>query len=98
MTKLTLKRIGVMSLAKIYTIMMAVVGLIMGLYIAIMEAVFPITQTGMGEPMGTGLGWINIIIVPIIYALIGFVSGVLGAWLYNLIAKWIGGVELEFKK
>jgi hypothetical protein len=33
--------------------------------------------------------------MPVIYAVMGFVFGVLGAWVYNLIAKWIGGIEVE---
>ena len=31
----------------------------------------------------------------IMYAAMGFVLGALGALLYNLIAKWIGGIEVE---
>lgn len=33
---------------------------------------------------------------PIIYAVAGFVVGILGAALYNLIARWTGGLEFEF--
>ena len=33
--------------------------------------------------------------MPIIYAAMGFVFGVIGAALYNLVARWIGGFEVE---
>ena len=33
--------------------------------------------------------------MPIIYAILGFIFGVIGAALYNLIARWIGGIEVE---
>ena len=32
---------------------------------------------------------------PIIYAAMGFIFGVVGAALYNLVARWIGGFEVE---
>ena len=35
------------------------------------------------------------IFVPVIYAVMGFVSGALGAVIYNLVAKWVGGIEVE---
>jgi hypothetical protein len=35
------------------------------------------------------------IFMPIIYAVMGFIFGVIGAALYNLVARWIGGFEIE---
>jgi hypothetical protein len=35
------------------------------------------------------------IFMPIIYGVMGFIFGVLGAALYNLVARWIGGFEVE---
>jgi len=35
------------------------------------------------------------IMMPIIYGVMGFVFGVIGAAIYNLIASWIGGIEVE---
>jgi hypothetical protein len=32
---------------------------------------------------------------PIFYGVLGFVFGALGAFVYNLIAKWLGGIEVE---
>jgi hypothetical protein len=33
------------------------------------------------------------IFLPIIYAVLGFIGGVIVAFIYNLVAKWTGGVE-----
>ncbi|MDB5765417.1 MAG: hypothetical protein JWQ61_231 [Collimonas fungivorans] len=33
------------------------------------------------------------IALPFIYLVVGFVFTVIGAWVYNLIAKWVGGIE-----
>jgi len=81
-----LKKIGVMSFAVIYAIMMAIFGLILGIGYAIMP----------GSPL-SGLGIYAIILVPIMYAAIGFVGGAISALLYNVLAKWVGGVKLEIK-
>lgn len=34
-----------------------------------------------------------VIFMPIIYAVVGFIGGVIAAFIYNLVAKWTGGVE-----
>jgi len=33
--------------------------------------------------------------MPVIYGVMGFIFGVIGAALYNLVANWIGGIEVE---
>jgi hypothetical protein len=40
---------------------------------------------------GTGFA----LLMPIFYAVMGFVFGVVGAFIYNVLAKWVGGIELE---
>jgi hypothetical protein len=35
------------------------------------------------------------IFIPIIYGVMGFVFGIIMAAIYNLIAGWIGGIEVE---
>jgi hypothetical protein len=35
------------------------------------------------------------IFIPFIYAVVGFVFGTIGALVYNLVASWIGGIEVE---
>lgn len=36
------------------------------------------------------------VFLPVIYAIMGFLTGVIGAWLYNIVTKWVGGMEIEF--
>ena len=35
------------------------------------------------------------ILMPVIYGVMGFILGVIGAAVYNFVARWIGGIELE---
>ena len=44
-------------------------------------------------PKGSGFGIVLAIFFPIIYAVAGFIGGVISAFVYNLVAKWTGGVE-----
>jgi hypothetical protein len=41
-----------------------------------------------------GLGAAFAILIPIIYAILGFVGGVISAAIYNLIARFTGGIEM----
>jgi hypothetical protein len=34
---------------------------------------------------------------PVFYGVIGFIFGALGAFLYNLMAKWLGGIEMQIQ-
>jgi len=36
-----------------------------------------------------------IILVPIFYGISGFLAGIIGAFIYNLISGWIGPIEIE---
>jgi hypothetical protein len=93
-----LKRIGVMSVAKLQAVIMAVAGLLMGLGVAffgMIGAMIPGADVGM---MGMSLGLVSIIAVPVGYAIIGFVSGAIGAVLYNLFAGLVGGITLELSR
>jgi len=49
-------------------------------------------------PLMFGMGVGFMIFLPLLYALMGFVGGALCAWIYNLLARWIGGLEMEFEQ
>jgi hypothetical protein len=36
-----------------------------------------------------------LIFLPIMYGIFGFIAGVIGAFLYNVIAGVVGGIEIE---
>ena len=47
------------------------------------------------ERLGAGLGMGAIVAFPIFYGLIGVVSGLVTAGLYNLVAGMTGGLEID---
>jgi hypothetical protein len=47
----------------------------------------------MFAPTGQKFGLLFIICAPFIYAIVGFIFSIIGAWIYNLVAGIIGGIE-----
>ncbi len=86
-----LKRIGVLSMAKIYGAIGAVIGLVFGLAVTLVGA----AAGGFGVGV---FGVFAVVLLPIIYGIAMFILGAISAFLYNVIAKRVGGVELEFDK
>ncbi len=53
-------------------------------------------QAGAGAPAAmAGIMFGMGLFMPVMYGVMGFVFGILGAALYNVIARWIGGIEVE---
>ena len=92
---MVLKRIGPFSCAKISGLLYGLIGLIVGLIFS-MIALVGATIGGSGSNALFGVG--AVIILPIFYGGLGFVGGALTAWLFNLVASWIGGLEVEFEE
>jgi hypothetical protein len=38
------------------------------------------------------------IFMPIFYAVFGFIFGIISAAIYNLVARWVGGIEVEVEQ
>ena len=85
-----LKRVGVLSVAKILGLLSALMGLFIG-------GVYVLIGLAAGGIFPWPL-WADLIIWPIGYALFGFVFGAIYAALYNLGARWVGGIEMELEE
>lgn len=83
-----LKRIGPLSLGKIFGMVGAIFGVIVGLVLALFSG-------ALGEPFWGDNWFVQVILVTIFYAIVSFVGGVIYAALYNLVAGWVGGVRIE---
>jgi len=95
-----LKRIGPWSCAKVSMVLYAVMGLLVGLMFSFFGLVLGSLGTGSDIPTGAigalfGVG--AIIILPIFYGVLGFITGALTAWVYNLIAQYVGGLEIDLE-
>lgn len=92
--KWAVKRVDVLSVAKVYTVIMAVVGLILSVLITLLGTAAGLIAGSLGPY--AGLGVLSIVFLPITFALYGFIFGALGSILYNLVAGKIGGIKVEF--
>lgn len=88
-----IKRFNVLKLAIFQGALMAAFGLIAGLFVLLFGSMMG-AMGGSGMPgMLGGVG--AVIILPILYGVFGFVAGAIGAFIYNLVANVVGGIEIE---
>jgi len=98
-----IRRVSVFSVAKVMGLMYVALGLVIGglvtcfsvLGIAAVSSLAG--QTSDGDFVGLLFGVGSIIVAPIMYGIIGFIFGAIMAFLYNLIAAWFGGIEIELE-
>jgi len=93
-SKRVVKRIAPLQFGKILAILYGAMGLLalpfffIGMLIA---SQMPAPQRGIFAFIGVGMA----IAMPVFYACMGFIVGVVGAAIYNVIAQWVGGIEVE---
>jgi hypothetical protein len=92
---LRIKKVGVLSLAKICAFLYLIPGLIIGIYLSIEFSRFPPMMTD------TILSWLSnrgaFLTYPLAYGVGGFVFGLLGGLFYNFLSRKIGGIEIEIE-
>jgi hypothetical protein len=92
----TIKSIGVLSVAKISGAVYAVLGLLFAPMFLLIGTISSMAGQHP-NPFGAIGGVAMAVVLPVFYGVIGFVFGALGAFLYNLMAKWMGGIQLELQ-
>ncbi|MDX1438744.1 MAG: hypothetical protein R3284_02470 [Rubricoccaceae bacterium] len=95
---MVLTRIEPMSMAKVYAVLGALYGLLIGLPFACFASMVgsQLSQFGDGGGAAGGIGILALIMYPIFGAIGGFIGGLISAFVYNLVAGWVGGIEMEF--
>jgi hypothetical protein len=95
-----LTRIGPMSLARLAAGLYAAIGLIVGLIFALaaLAGAGLAASAGDASPLvGLMFGVGAIVFLPLMYGVLGAVGALIIAALYNLLAGWLGGVELTLE-
>jgi hypothetical protein len=106
MTKV--EKIGVLSFAKFQAVLTSFLGLIAGilysfggLIIDVLVSIGWVSSASASTPglgFGTVLAFGALIGMPIIFATFGFIIGLIEAFLYNLFARWFGGIDLDIEQ
>lgn len=91
------KSIGVLSAGKMLGCLYALLGLILGAFFSLFSIVGVAAGGQNAGPAALLVGAGAIIIFPIFYGVIGFVGGIIMAALYNVVASFAGGIEIELK-
>ena len=99
-----IKSIGVLSAAKISGLIYGAIGLlivpiflVIGLASSIAAKQAQAAGGNFPAALGPAFAILMAVFAPILYGLMGFVMGAISALLYNLIAGWVGGIELELE-
>ncbi|MEO2090096.1 MAG: hypothetical protein ABGY75_11440, partial [Gemmataceae bacterium] len=98
----TVARLGVLSMGKMMGAMYALFGLLYAMIagVFLLLGIGAATQFGGNTNAAVGLlSWsvCFLVLTPIIWGVGGFIGGVIGAAIYNLIASMIGGIEMELE-
>jgi MFS family permease len=105
MAEMTIRRFGVLSVAKIYGLLMFLFGLIFGVIYGLILIVFGAAISAMGPGRDAAAGGIGTVAMgvgmmiglPLFYGILGFIMGAIGALIYNAVAGIIGGVKFELE-
>jgi uncharacterized protein (DUF2062 family) len=94
-----LKRIAPGSAFKVALVVYALLGLIVGFFVSL------ITLLGLRLPCAPCAAHLHsrygliyraaVIVFPIVYGIIGGVAWAIGTFIYNLVARWVGGLEVD---
>jgi hypothetical protein len=89
-----IKRIGVLKLAIFQGCAMALFGVIIALFFLLFGSMLSgLAGNNAGGVLAGGI--FMLILLPIFYAVFGFIAGAIGAAIYNLVAGMVGGIELD---
>jgi hypothetical protein len=91
MSKRRVKKIGVLQTSIVSAIIFFILSLIMVVPMMLVMGIAGV----FSDNMGFAFGGVFMIFMPIMYAVIGFLVTALWCWMYNVVAKWIGGIEIE---
>lgn len=101
-----MKKINILSFVKFQTIMGGLIGLMLGILYSfgglLIDTLVSLgwvrTPETPGLSVGTLLAFGALIGMPFIFATIGLVTGLVEAILFNLFAKWLSWVDINFEK
>jgi Transmembrane domain of unknown function (DUF3566) len=88
------RSVGVLSVAKIMGLIYVCLG-VLAIPFFLLAAFVGSLAGADRNPFAGAVGIVLAIFAPVIYGVIGFVAGAIGALLYNLFARLVGGVEVE---
>jgi hypothetical protein len=91
-----IRSVGVLSCAKTLGVLYGCLGLFL-IPIALIGGLASMAGQQTNAVIGGAAMLAFGIMAPFLYGGIGFIFGAIGAWIYNLIAKRLGGIEIQLE-
>jgi hypothetical protein len=92
---MVVRSVAPLSVAKVAGVLYALIGLIFGAVVALAALAGAFAGADDAGIVGSIMGVGAIVVLPLFYGCMGFVTTLIGAWLYNLVAGMIGGIRFE---
>ena len=92
-----ISRIGILSFAKLFALSFGLLGFVAGVVYSVGGAAYDLVATGSLN-LGTALAFLALIGMPLLFGVAGGIAGLIVAPLFNLLARRMGGVELELEE
>ena len=91
-----LKRIGLGSAFKVGLVSYGLVGLVAGIFCSVF-ALAGASSLGPHAhmPFVGATGLLAVIVCPIVWGILGGIGAAISVLIYNLVASWVGGLEVE---
>jgi len=86
-----IRRVSVFQTAKVSAVLYGLMGLLVVPFLFLATLVSP----GEANLFGLGAGLVGALMVPVIYAVFGFIFTAIGCAIYNAVAGVMGGIEFE---
>jgi hypothetical protein len=94
-----LKRVGALKAGVVLGVLCALFGLLLipVILLAGTAGLATAREAGNDVPFASLFLGLGSLLIPVFYAVFGFVCGVIYAAIYNLVAKWTGGLDLTLE-
>jgi hypothetical protein len=93
---MVIKRFEPLSVGKVAGVLYAALGLVVGAVVSVAALVGGFSQNTPFGPLAGGMvGVAAIVLLPIFYGGLGLIVAIIAAWLYNLAAGFVGGIEID---
>ena len=92
--KIQIARVSPHQNAKVFGILMGAMTLILAIPMFFLMLSIPAGVDRNGNPMAPPPAWI-VLLFPFVYLVMGYLMVIIACWFYNVVARFVGGIEYE---
>ena len=92
-----INKIDLWSTSKVFACLQACVGLVTGIFFTISYAIDPESVATSAGGIASAFGIWSFIVLPVLNGLLGLLSGVLVAGIYNFGSQILGGIKIDIE-